>query len=175
MLLFVTVWFPICFTLESQNLTVQLTLLPLSGIGVLFALVHQDKVPLSIALADYNPLTDEWRDVSTSSLTRLQNVSAHLDLHLLPVCSLFWFLWGTWSLPAPLRSCVTANVTTSKWPSQATRPHFWLMAKLEGLKTWKFPLTSSHIPALLSEASQVTSSFHQRHSYKSRHQLNKAA
>uniref|UniRef100_A0A8C8DVM8 Growth arrest-specific protein 6 n=1 Tax=Oryzias sinensis TaxID=183150 RepID=A0A8C8DVM8_9TELE len=49
-------------TYESQNLTVQLTLLPLSGIGVLFALVHQDKVPLSIALADYNPLTDEWRD-----------------------------------------------------------------------------------------------------------------
>lgn len=32
--------------------------------GVLFALVHQDRVPLSIALADYHPGTDEWRDVS---------------------------------------------------------------------------------------------------------------
>lgn len=47
---------------ETKNLSVQLTLRPLSGIGVLFALVHQDKVPLSIALSDYNPTTDEWRD-----------------------------------------------------------------------------------------------------------------
>lgn len=50
---------------DSQNLSVQLTLRPTSAIGVLFALVHQDRVPLSIALADYNPNTDEWRDVST--------------------------------------------------------------------------------------------------------------
>lgn len=50
---------------DSQNLSVQLTLRPTSAIGVLFALVHQDRVPLSIALADYNPSTDEWRDVST--------------------------------------------------------------------------------------------------------------
>ncbi|MEQ2171181.1 hypothetical protein GOODEAATRI_008042 [Goodea atripinnis] len=47
---------------ESKNLSIQMTLRPLSGIGVLFALVHQDKVPLSIALSDYNPSTDEWRD-----------------------------------------------------------------------------------------------------------------
>ncbi|TKS70311.1 Growth arrest-specific protein 6 [Collichthys lucidus] len=46
----------------SQNLTVHLTLRPTSSIGVLFALVHQDRVPLSIALADYHPSTDEWRD-----------------------------------------------------------------------------------------------------------------
>lgn len=53
---------------ESQNLNVRLTLHPLSGIGVLFALVHQDRVPLSIALADYHPGTEEWRDVSTRTL-----------------------------------------------------------------------------------------------------------
>ncbi|XP_035507919.1 growth arrest-specific protein 6 [Morone saxatilis] len=47
---------------ESQNLSVRLTLRPTSAIGVLFALVHQDRVPLSIALADYHPDTDEWRD-----------------------------------------------------------------------------------------------------------------
>uniref|UniRef100_A0A3Q2P8N8 Growth arrest specific 6 n=1 Tax=Fundulus heteroclitus TaxID=8078 RepID=A0A3Q2P8N8_FUNHE len=47
---------------ESKNLSIQMTLRPLSGVGVLFALVHQDKVPLSIALSDYNPATDEWRD-----------------------------------------------------------------------------------------------------------------
>uniref|UniRef100_A0AAX7TVY4 Growth arrest-specific 6 n=1 Tax=Astatotilapia calliptera TaxID=8154 RepID=A0AAX7TVY4_ASTCA len=41
---------------------VRLTLNPTTAIGVLFALVHQDRVPLSIALADYNPVTDEWRD-----------------------------------------------------------------------------------------------------------------
>uniref|UniRef100_A0A8D3DXJ3 Protein S n=1 Tax=Scophthalmus maximus TaxID=52904 RepID=A0A8D3DXJ3_SCOMX len=47
---------------ESQNLSVQLNLRPTSAIGVLFALVYQDRVPLSIALADYHPGTDEWRD-----------------------------------------------------------------------------------------------------------------
>ncbi|KAF3686564.1 Growth arrest-specific protein 6 [Channa argus] len=47
---------------ESQNLSIHLTLRPTSGIGVLFALVYQDKVPLSIALADYHSGTDEWRD-----------------------------------------------------------------------------------------------------------------
>lgn len=56
---------PVVFTSESQNLSVQLTLRPTSAIGVLFALVHQDTVPLSIALADYHPGTDEWRDVSS--------------------------------------------------------------------------------------------------------------
>lgn len=50
---------------ESQNLSVQLTLRPTSVMGVLFALVHQDRVLLSIALADYHPGTDEWRDVSS--------------------------------------------------------------------------------------------------------------
>lgn len=50
---------------ESQNLSVQLTLRPTSAVGVLLALVHQDRVPLSIALADYHPGTDEWRDVSS--------------------------------------------------------------------------------------------------------------
>lgn len=58
---------PVVVTSESQNLSVQLTLRPTSAIGVLFALVHQDRVPLSIALADYHPGTDEWRDVSSYS------------------------------------------------------------------------------------------------------------
>lgn len=35
---------------------------------MLFALIHQDRVPLSIALADYHPGTDEWRDVSAVKL-----------------------------------------------------------------------------------------------------------
>ncbi|XP_061891515.1 growth arrest-specific protein 6 [Entelurus aequoreus] len=47
---------------DSQNLSVHLTLYPTSAIGVLFALVHQDTVPLSIALADHHPATDDWRD-----------------------------------------------------------------------------------------------------------------
>lgn len=58
---------PAVVTSESQNLSVQLTLRPTSSIGVLFALVHQDRVPLSVALADYHPGTDEWRDVSSYS------------------------------------------------------------------------------------------------------------
>ena len=45
-----------------------MTLRPTSAIGVLFVLVHQDRVPLSIALADYHPGTNEWRDVSTLEL-----------------------------------------------------------------------------------------------------------
>ncbi|XP_037546001.1 growth arrest-specific protein 6 [Nematolebias whitei] len=49
-------------TYEPKNLSVQVTLRPVSAIGVLFALVYQDGVPLSIALSDYNPSTDEWRD-----------------------------------------------------------------------------------------------------------------
>lgn len=51
-------------TADCQNLSVRLKLRPTSAVGVLFALVHQDRVPFSIALADYNPDTDEWRDVS---------------------------------------------------------------------------------------------------------------
>nr|XP_057945236.1 growth arrest-specific protein 6 [Doryrhamphus excisus] len=47
---------------DSQNLSVRLSLYPTSAVGVLFALVHQDTVPLSISLADYHPGTDEWRD-----------------------------------------------------------------------------------------------------------------
>uniref|UniRef100_A0AAQ4QP77 Growth arrest-specific 6 n=1 Tax=Gasterosteus aculeatus aculeatus TaxID=481459 RepID=A0AAQ4QP77_GASAC len=50
------------FNISYGSLSVQLTLRPTSAIGVLFALVHQDRVPLSIALADYHPGTDEWRD-----------------------------------------------------------------------------------------------------------------
>lgn len=59
---------PVFITSESQNLSVHLTVRPTSAIGVLFALVPQDRVALSIALADYHPGTDEWRDVSTLSL-----------------------------------------------------------------------------------------------------------
>ncbi len=59
---------PVLILSESQNLSVKLNLRLTSAIGVLFALVHQDTVPLSIALADYHPGTDEWRDVSTLKL-----------------------------------------------------------------------------------------------------------
>ncbi|XP_017260679.1 growth arrest-specific protein 6 [Kryptolebias marmoratus] len=48
---------------EPKNLSIQVTLRPISAVGVLFALVYQDTVPLSVALSDYNPATDEWRDV----------------------------------------------------------------------------------------------------------------
>uniref|UniRef100_A0A8C6TSN7 Growth arrest-specific 6 n=1 Tax=Neogobius melanostomus TaxID=47308 RepID=A0A8C6TSN7_9GOBI len=56
---------------------VHLKLRATSGIGVLFALIYQDKVPLSISLADYHPGTDEWRDVRT------------LFVFLLAYCCLF--------------------------------------------------------------------------------------
>uniref|UniRef100_A0A665TWI5 Growth arrest-specific 6 n=1 Tax=Echeneis naucrates TaxID=173247 RepID=A0A665TWI5_ECHNA len=52
----------------SYGTVVRLTLRPTTAIGVLFVLVHEDRVPLSIALADYHPGTDEWRDVSTLDL-----------------------------------------------------------------------------------------------------------
>lgn len=47
---------------DSKTLSVQLTLLPASSVGVLFALVHQDSVPLSISLSDYHRGLDEWRE-----------------------------------------------------------------------------------------------------------------
>lgn len=56
---------PVVFSSEPHNLSVQFTLRPTSAVGVLSALVHQDRVPLSIALADYHPGTDEWGDVSS--------------------------------------------------------------------------------------------------------------
>lgn len=60
-----TLILPVLLTSESQNLSVDLTLRPTSAIGVLFALVHQDTVPFSIALTDYHPGLDDWQDVST--------------------------------------------------------------------------------------------------------------
>lgn len=56
---------PVSLPSESQNLSVRLSLRPTSAVGVLLALVHQDRVPLSIALVDYHPGTQEWRDVSS--------------------------------------------------------------------------------------------------------------
>ncbi|CAF99750.1 unnamed protein product, partial [Tetraodon nigroviridis] len=53
---------PVSLPSESQNLSVRLSLRPTSAVGVLLALVHQDRVPLSIALVDYHPGTQEWRD-----------------------------------------------------------------------------------------------------------------
>uniref|UniRef100_A0A3B3ZC25 Growth arrest-specific 6 n=1 Tax=Periophthalmus magnuspinnatus TaxID=409849 RepID=A0A3B3ZC25_9GOBI len=47
---------------DSLPLSVHMSLRATSGIGVLFALIHQDRVPLSVSLADYHPGTDEWRD-----------------------------------------------------------------------------------------------------------------
>ncbi|TRY92739.1 hypothetical protein DNTS_024826 [Danionella cerebrum] len=47
---------------DGEMLSVHLTLLPASCIGVLFALVHQDRVPFSISLSDHHPSTMEWSE-----------------------------------------------------------------------------------------------------------------
>ncbi|KAG7273676.1 hypothetical protein CRUP_017429 [Coryphaenoides rupestris] len=47
---------------DYQNLSVDLTVRPTSGMGVLFSVVHQDIVRFSVSLADYHPAMDTWRD-----------------------------------------------------------------------------------------------------------------
>ncbi|KAL1021714.1 hypothetical protein UPYG_G00017080 [Umbra pygmaea] len=47
---------------ESPSLNVLLTLRPACTLGVLFALVYQDSVPLSISLSDYHRDSQEWRE-----------------------------------------------------------------------------------------------------------------
>lgn len=97
-----TLFLPFTFgsppTPDPQNLSVRLKLRPTSAVGVLFALVYEDRIPLSVALADYNPDTDEWRDVSDVKITRVQKIppAPSRDLPfffiisaLVPVVSLF--------------------------------------------------------------------------------------
>uniref|UniRef100_A0A8C2KHS8 Protein S n=1 Tax=Cyprinus carpio TaxID=7962 RepID=A0A8C2KHS8_CYPCA len=47
---------------DNQTLRVHVTLRPASSVGVLFALVHQDRVPFSISLSDYHPGTLDWTE-----------------------------------------------------------------------------------------------------------------
>ncbi|XP_059408284.1 growth arrest-specific protein 6 [Carassius carassius] len=47
---------------DNQMLSVHVTLRPASSVGVLFALVRQDRVPFSISLSDYHPRTLEWTE-----------------------------------------------------------------------------------------------------------------
>lgn len=49
---------------DTQVLSVQLTIRPASTTGVLFALVRQDTVPLSISFSDYHSGTKQWAQVS---------------------------------------------------------------------------------------------------------------
>lgn len=49
---------------DTQVLSVQLTIRPASTAGVLFALVRQDTVPLSISFSDYHSGTKQWAGVS---------------------------------------------------------------------------------------------------------------
>lgn len=48
---------------DNQTLSVHVTLRPASSMGVLFALVRQDRVPFSISLSDYHPGTLQWTEV----------------------------------------------------------------------------------------------------------------
>lgn len=45
---------------DNQTLSVHVTLRAASSMGVLFALVRQDRVPFSISLSDYHPETLQW-------------------------------------------------------------------------------------------------------------------
>ncbi|XP_059409416.1 growth arrest-specific protein 6-like [Carassius carassius] len=47
---------------DAQTLRVHVTLRPASSVGVLFALVHHDRVPFSISLSDYHPGTLAWSE-----------------------------------------------------------------------------------------------------------------
>uniref|UniRef100_A0A673GTL5 Growth arrest-specific 6 n=1 Tax=Sinocyclocheilus rhinocerous TaxID=307959 RepID=A0A673GTL5_9TELE len=48
--------------LDYTSLSVYVTLRPASSVGVLFALVRQDRVPFSVSLSDYHPGTLEWTE-----------------------------------------------------------------------------------------------------------------
>uniref|UniRef100_A0A8C9WIZ8 Growth arrest-specific 6 n=1 Tax=Scleropages formosus TaxID=113540 RepID=A0A8C9WIZ8_SCLFO len=47
---------------DSQVMNIQLTLRPASALGVLFALVRQDGVPLSVSLSNYHPSKKLWQE-----------------------------------------------------------------------------------------------------------------
>lgn len=57
-------WNSISHAGDTQVLSVQLTIRPASTTGVLFALVRQDAVPLSISLSEYHSGTKQWAEVS---------------------------------------------------------------------------------------------------------------
>uniref|UniRef100_A0A673ALI5 Growth arrest-specific 6 n=1 Tax=Sphaeramia orbicularis TaxID=375764 RepID=A0A673ALI5_9TELE len=140
---------------DSQNLSVQLTLRPTSGIGVMFALVYQDRVPLSISLADYHPGTDEWRDVSRPQLSIFVYSDKHslyargwVTVHLR--CSFCFLLGNTLSRPpsdvplvstlvsAPYSGCMEVTVNGRSLDlDQATHKH-------NDIRSHSCPLLDSH-------------------------------
>ncbi|XP_056595084.1 growth arrest-specific protein 6 [Triplophysa dalaica] len=65
---------------DNQTLRIQLTLRPASSMGVLFALVHQDRVPFSISLSDYHPATLEWKEHVLVAFGDVIVASAAVDL-----------------------------------------------------------------------------------------------
>ncbi|KAM9454383.1 growth arrest-specific protein 6 [Clarias gariepinus] len=65
---------------DTQVLSVQLTLRPASPVGVLFALVRQDTVPLSISFSDYHPGTQQWAEYVLVSFGNVIVASAAVGL-----------------------------------------------------------------------------------------------
>uniref|UniRef100_A0A8C9R680 Growth arrest-specific 6 n=1 Tax=Scleropages formosus TaxID=113540 RepID=A0A8C9R680_SCLFO len=64
------------FNLNSQVMNIQLTLRPASALGVLFALVRQDGVPLSVSLSNYHPSKKLWQEVRLQPWLSHENVCA---------------------------------------------------------------------------------------------------
>lgn len=65
---------------DTQVLSVQLTIRPASTIGVLFALVRQDTVPLSISFSDYHSGTKQWAEYIVVSFGNVIVASAAVHL-----------------------------------------------------------------------------------------------
>ncbi|KAI5090143.1 growth arrest-specific protein 6 precursor, partial [Silurus meridionalis] len=65
---------------DKQVLNVQLTVRPASTTGVLFALVRQDTVPLSISFSDYHLGTKQWAEYILVSFGNVIVASAPVNL-----------------------------------------------------------------------------------------------
>uniref|UniRef100_A0A8C1X190 Protein S n=1 Tax=Cyprinus carpio TaxID=7962 RepID=A0A8C1X190_CYPCA len=65
---------------DNQTLRVHVTLRPASSVGVLFALVHQDRVPFSVSLSDYHPGTLDWTEVVPVNLCDAQTHTVNVTV-----------------------------------------------------------------------------------------------
>uniref|UniRef100_A0A8B9JQR2 Growth arrest-specific 6 n=1 Tax=Astyanax mexicanus TaxID=7994 RepID=A0A8B9JQR2_ASTMX len=65
---------------DTQTLRIQLTIRPASTMGVLFALVRQDHVPLSISLSDYHSGKKAWNEYILVSFGDVTVASAAVSL-----------------------------------------------------------------------------------------------
>uniref|UniRef100_A0A3B1JEH8 Growth arrest specific 6 n=1 Tax=Astyanax mexicanus TaxID=7994 RepID=A0A3B1JEH8_ASTMX len=65
---------------DTQTLSIQLTIRPTSTMGVLFALVRQDHVPLSISLSDYHSGKKAWNEYILVSFGDVTVASAAVSL-----------------------------------------------------------------------------------------------